>query len=171
MQEKIKFLVPLAVVLLLVLGYVFYYKQWSSLPGTPGSSGGVVTTTPPSTPSAASSEEEKVVAAFPTSSSTEQEHKDYFKSLLPLMRTGVSLEVSNCKVNPLIYSIKKDLEFGFHNGGANKVTIDIGVKQYEILANSTTTAMAGFGKGSGIYRYTCHSGTSKTGVIVVTDDN
>lgn len=106
----------------------------------------------------------------PTASSTEAE-KNKHRTLLEEMAVATNtLEIGDCKLNPLAMKVKNGEQLLIKNSKEGIVDISIESKIYSIASNKSVSVVAGFGRGVGLFGYHCNSiDGAKGGLIWVTE--
>lgn len=115
-------------------------------------------------------EDEKAVLKPPPPNAPVAEREKHDALATKLSKESDSLDVTNCRSNPLVLRIKinENLKVKNNDNIDRKLIID-DAHIYEIAKNSTTSIKVNFGHGAGLYGYVCE-GIGLTGFILVAQE-
>ena len=147
MQEKNKF----AIVAVLVVAVIVSYLIYASL-------------TPPPEESATEkvlsrqlTGEEKAVLNFPAADAPEEVKREHFELASKLAEVSPTLDVTDCNLQPLVLSAEIERDLTLKNTSIYDVEVYIEGKNYIVPPEDEIVIKAGFGKGGGLYGYSCNS--------------
>jgi len=165
-----KIQLPLIIILLavaLVLGQAIYKQQSpqpskESLPRETNSSN-LPKLLPPDLTA-----DEKAVLNPPSPDAPAAEREKHSALAAKLSKESDSLDITNCRSNPLVLRIKINKNLIVKNSGnIDRKLIFDDTHKHQIAKNSTTNIKVDFGHGVGLYGYICE-GVGLTGFILVT---
>lgn len=68
------------------------------------------------------------------------------------------VNLTECNSNPQVPLVSNGQQFSLVNDGPDAVTVDIASSSYKLSAGIKVALKAGFGKGQGLFGYTCSLG-------------
>lgn len=99
---------------------------------------------------------EREVLNFPGPNASDDERKKYAELVNRVSKETTTLEIKNCEPSPLGLKVKEGTEIKVKNNDSVKHKLIVDEKnQYDISASSSNTIKLDFGKGPGVYGYTC----------------
>lgn len=153
---------PLIIILLVVallLGQAIYKQHMPQPPAEPVA---------PSLIPSDLTEDEKAVLNPPSPDAPAAEREKHDALAEKLSKESDSLDITNCRSNPLVLRIKNNENLKVKNSdNIDRNLIFDDTHKYQIAKNSTTNLKVDFGHGVGLYGYVCQ-GVGLTGFILVT---
>lgn len=141
--KKHKFLIILGIVLILLLVVFKDQKSTNYVPNSQSSSQDL-------------SEDEKFLLNPPSADASKSEIEKHAQIVERLATESSTLEIRNCKPNPLVVKIKEGADIEIRNmDDKNRRIVFDALHYYDIPANNSIVLSAKFRYGSGDYGYVC----------------
>lgn len=156
---KLVILVAAAILLLVAISKQQKIKQSASPSPSPN-----ISTQPKQLPTTLT-EDERSILNPPSVDASRSAKDQHAQTVAKLAKEGNTLEIKDCKPNPLVLQVKQGSDFKINNNDSvdRKITFDED-HVYKIPANNKLTIKAEFKYGTGDYGYICE-GTGLVGFL------